>query len=121
MASYYLLSPSLLLPPFLYRVSNILGYLPQDLVGHNSYDYFHPDDMQKMIQLHHEGMLPCRHDNGCHGNLISLSPISNEAEESDANSALSFPVERQEVGVACNEGLQFRESVFPSSGIRCVY
>lgn len=73
MASYHPLSPSLL-PPFLYRVSNILGYLPQDLVGHNSYDYFHPDDMQKMIQLHHEGMLPCRHDNSCHGNLISLSP-----------------------------------------------
>uniref|UniRef100_A0A1X7TVM0 Uncharacterized protein n=1 Tax=Amphimedon queenslandica TaxID=400682 RepID=A0A1X7TVM0_AMPQE len=38
------------------RVSNILGYLPQDLIGHNSYDYFHPDDMQKMIQLHHEAM-----------------------------------------------------------------
>ena len=38
-----------------FSVSNILGYLPQDLIGHNSYDYFHPDDMQKMIQLHHEG------------------------------------------------------------------
>jgi aryl hydrocarbon receptor nuclear translocator len=38
------------------RVSSILGYLPQDLIGHNSYDYYHPDDVQKMVQLHHEAM-----------------------------------------------------------------
>ena len=41
--------------PF-YSVANILGYLPQDLTGQNSYDYFHPDDIQKMVQLHHESM-----------------------------------------------------------------
>lgn len=38
------------------RVSGVLGYLPQDLIGQTSYEYYHPDDIQKMVQLHHEAM-----------------------------------------------------------------
>ena len=37
------------------RVSGILGYLPQDLIGQVSYEYFHPEDIQKMVQLHNDG------------------------------------------------------------------
>ena len=37
------------------RVAGVLGYLPQDLVGQVSYEYYHPEDIQKMVQLHHEG------------------------------------------------------------------
>ena len=37
------------------RVMGVLGYLPQDLIGQVSYEYFHPEDIQKMVQLHHDG------------------------------------------------------------------
>ena len=37
------------------RVVGVLGYLPQDLIGQVSYVYYHPDDIQKMVQLHHDG------------------------------------------------------------------
>lgn len=30
------------------RVTNILGYKPQDLLGRSSFDFFHPDDVAKM-------------------------------------------------------------------------
>ena len=33
----------------------MLEYLPQDLVGQVSYEYYHPEDIQKMVQLHHDG------------------------------------------------------------------
>ena len=39
-----------------YRVAGVLGYLPQDLIGQVSYEYYNPDDIQKMVQLHHEGI-----------------------------------------------------------------
>ena len=38
-----------------FRVAGVLGYLPQDLIGQVSYEYYHPEDIQKMVQLHHEG------------------------------------------------------------------
>ena len=38
-----------------YRVAGVLGYLPQDLIGQMSYEYYHPDDIQKMVHLHHDG------------------------------------------------------------------
>ena len=34
----------------------MLGYLPQDLMGQVSYEYYHPEDIQKMVQLHNDGM-----------------------------------------------------------------
>ena len=37
------------------RVVGVLGYLPQDLIGQVSCEYYHPDDIQKMVQLHHDG------------------------------------------------------------------
>ena len=37
------------------RVVGVLGYLPQDLIGQVSYEYYHPDDIHKMVQLHHDG------------------------------------------------------------------
>ena len=37
------------------RVVGVLGYLPQDLIGQVSYEYYHPEDIQKMVQLHHDG------------------------------------------------------------------
>ncbi len=40
---------------FVCSVTNVLGYLPQDLIGQISYEYFHRDDMSKMVHLHHEG------------------------------------------------------------------
>ena len=36
-------------------VVGVLGYLPQDLIGQVSYEYYHPEDIQKMVQLHHDG------------------------------------------------------------------
>ena len=41
------------------RVAGILGYLPQDLHGQVSYEYYHPDDIQKMVQLHHDCECVC--------------------------------------------------------------
>lgn len=38
------------------RITNVLGYLPQDLTGQVSYEYFHHEDMQKMVHLHHEAL-----------------------------------------------------------------
>ena len=35
----------------------MLGYLPQDLIGQMCYEYFHPDDIRKMVELFHEGEL----------------------------------------------------------------
>ena len=32
----------------------MLGYLPQDLIGQMCYEYFHPDDIRKMVELFHE-------------------------------------------------------------------
>ena len=37
------------------RVTAVLGYLPQDLIGQMCYEYFHPDDIRKMVELFHEG------------------------------------------------------------------
>nr|QHX41463.1 aryl hydrocarbon receptor nuclear translocator [Halisarca dujardinii] len=37
-----------------HRVSAVLGYLPQDLIGQMCYEYFHPDDIRKMVELFHE-------------------------------------------------------------------
>ena len=37
------------------RVVGVLGYLPQDLIGQVFYEYYHPEDIQKMVQLHHDG------------------------------------------------------------------
>ena len=37
------------------RVVGVLGYLPQDLIGQVSYEYYHPEDIQKMVQLQHDG------------------------------------------------------------------
>ena len=42
-------------PPSPRRVVGVLEYLPQDLVGQVSYEYYHPEDIQKMVQLHHDG------------------------------------------------------------------
>ena len=39
-----------------FRVAGVLGYLPQDLIGQISYEYYHPEDIQKMVHLHHDGM-----------------------------------------------------------------
>ena len=38
------------------RVTAVLGYLPQDLIGQMCYEYFHPDDIRKMVELFHEGV-----------------------------------------------------------------
>ncbi|XP_064399542.1 protein cycle-like [Halichondria panicea] len=38
------------------RVASVLGYLPQDLIGQVSYEYYHPDDIEKMVHLHHDAM-----------------------------------------------------------------
>ncbi|XP_065911548.1 protein cycle-like isoform X2 [Dysidea avara] len=35
-----------------HRVVSVLGYVPQDLVGEVSYQYYHPDDLHRMVQLH---------------------------------------------------------------------
>ena len=50
------------------RVVSVLGYVPQDLVGEVSYQYYHPDDLHRMVQLHQNGqcltlhcLLPCVH------------------------------------------------------------
>ena len=40
---------------FHFRVVSVLGYVPQDLVGEVSYQYYHPDDLHRMVQLHQNG------------------------------------------------------------------
>lgn len=37
------------------RVVSVLGYVPQDLIGEVSYQYYHPDDLHRMVQLHQNG------------------------------------------------------------------
>ena len=50
------------------RVVGVLGYLPQDLIGQVSYEYYHPEDIQKMVQLHHDGEC-CHGDEHHHDNV----------------------------------------------------
>ena len=47
-ASFKFLSPSTL---------KILGYSPEELIGKNPFDYFHPDDMEKMKKEVHEELI----------------------------------------------------------------
>jgi PAS domain S-box-containing protein len=42
---YIYLSPS---------VERILGYTPNELIGHNPYNYFHPDDIENIIKKSHQ-------------------------------------------------------------------
>ena len=49
------------------RVASVLGYLPQDLIGQVSYEYYHPDDIEKMVHLHHDGEA----SSGCYYNQAS--------------------------------------------------
>ena len=52
------------------RVVGVLGYLPQDLIGQVSYEYYHPEDIQKMVQLHHDG-----EGGGREGQISSLGSL----------------------------------------------
>ena len=34
-------------------------------MGQVSYEYYHPEDIQKMVQLHNDGMYVCGEGRGC--------------------------------------------------------
>ena len=41
---------------YTYRISVVLGYQPQQLLGQVCYEYFHPEDIKKMVELLHTGI-----------------------------------------------------------------
>ena len=102
-------------------MAGVLGYLPQDLIGQMSYEYYHPDDIQKMVHLHHD----CKMGGPIPIPLLfiphSHSPYSHEASHSHANGAVSVPEQISEVGVVCHEGVFVCQSIFSASGVCRLY
>ena len=105
-------------------VVGVLGYLPQDLIGQVSYEYYHPDNIQKMVQLHHDG------ERGGRASWLtgtSLPPslplpvfppsLSHEASHSHAHSPVLVPEQEAEVGVAGHEGILISQPVLPAGGV----
>ena len=41
--------------PLLYRVTSVLGYQPQDLLGKSAYDFYHPEDQSHMKESFEQG------------------------------------------------------------------
>ena len=103
------------------RVAGVLGYLPQDLIGQMSYEYYHPDDIQKMVHLHHD----CKLRSHSHSPFLippfPIPPYSHEASDSHADGAVSVPEQVSEVGVVCHEGLFIRQSILTASGVCCLH
>lgn len=38
-----------------FRVSDVLGYKPQELLNEVCYDFFHPDDLEHMMESYQQG------------------------------------------------------------------
>ena len=38
------------------RVTEVLGYKPQDLLNELCYDFFHPDDLEHMMESYQQGL-----------------------------------------------------------------
>jgi two-component system, cell cycle sensor histidine kinase and response regulator CckA len=65
----------------------ILGYAPEDLIGRNAYDFFHPDDLAE-IKKSHSGILDVSGNDtvtyrirNCEGNYIWLETISRSIQD----------------------------------------
>ena len=88
----------------------MLGYLPQDLIGQISYEYYHPEDIQKMVHLHHDGKCtPFRLI--IFGIIhffffvfITVHLFSNETTYTHANCSVSISDQEPEMVVVGNEG-----------------
>ena len=39
-----------------FRVVDVLGYKPQELLNELCYDYFHPEDLEHMMESYQQGM-----------------------------------------------------------------
>lgn len=37
---------------FCFRVTYIVGFLPQELLGTSMYEYFHQDDIARLVDVH---------------------------------------------------------------------
>ena len=80
-----------------------------------SYEYYHPDDIQKMVHLHHDGKRSHFHSTFF---IPHSHSYSHEASHSHANGAVSLPQQVPEVGVVCDESVLICQSILPASGIR---
>lgn len=44
---------------FLYRVTEVMGYQPQELLGQLCFDLFHPEDLKHMTESFEQGKENC--------------------------------------------------------------
>lgn len=49
--------------PSCYRVTYIVGYLPQELLGTSMYEYFHQDDISRLVDVHKAALKECKPKN----------------------------------------------------------
>lgn len=44
---------------YYYRVTYIVGFLPQELLGTSMYEYFHQDDIARLVDVHKATLQEC--------------------------------------------------------------
>jgi len=45
---------------YCYRVTYIVGFLPQELLGTSMYEYFHKDDIARLVDVHKAILQECK-------------------------------------------------------------
>ena len=68
------------------RVCDVLGYQPQDLLGELCYDFFHPDDLNHMMNSYEEGKF-------CSPSILHYELLFRSITRSELSSVMAQPLE----------------------------